>query len=75
MPHIQIKLLEGKTEEQKQKLAKELVIAAQKVIELGDDSFSVAIEDFSRDEWKNDVYPNDIMGRKDKLYKKPGYKM
>lgn len=75
MPHIQIKLIEGKTEEQKQMLAKEVVKAAQKVIGYGDESFSVTIEDFSWDEWKNKVYPKDIMGRKDLLYKKPGYKM
>ncbi|GET21840.1 tautomerase family protein [Prolixibacter denitrificans] len=75
MPHFQIKLLEGKTEEQKKQLAKEVVKAAQKVIGYGDESFSVTIEDFSYEEWKNQVYPNDIIGRKDILYKEPGYEM
>ena len=75
MPHFQIKLLEGKSEEQKQELAKEVVKAAQRVIGYGDESFSVTIEDFTYDEWKNKVYPKDIMGRKDIIYKKPGYKM
>ncbi len=75
MPHFQIKLLEGKTEEQKQKLAKEVVKAAQSVIGYGDESFSVAIEDYTLEEWKNKVYPDDIMGKKDRLYKAPGYKM
>ncbi|UII27518.1 tautomerase family protein [Fulvivirga maritima] len=75
MPHIQVKVLEGKTEEEKNKLAQELVKAAQKVIDLGDDSFSVSIEDFTSDEWKNEVYPNHIMKRKDILYKEPGYEM
>ena len=75
MPHFQIKLLEGKTEEQKQKLAQEVVKAAQKIIGLGDESYSVTIEEFSLNEWKNEVYPKDIMGRKDLLYKKPGYEM
>lgn len=75
MPHFQIKLLEGKTEEQKQQLAKEVVKAAQKVIGYGEDSYSVTIEDFSFEKWKNDVYPKDIIGRKDVLYKKPGYKI
>ena len=75
MPHIQIKLIEGKTEEQKQKLAKELVKAAQKVIGYGDESFSVTIEDFTFEEWKNNVYPKDIKGRKNVLYKEPGYEM
>ncbi len=75
MPHFQIKLLAGKTEEQKQKLAEEVVKAAQKVIGYGNESYSVTIEDFSMDKWKSDVYPRDIIGRKDVLYKEPGYTM
>lgn len=75
MPHFQIKLLEGKTEEQKKELAKALVKAAQKVIGYGDESYSVIIEDFTLEEWKDKIYPKDIIGRKDLLYKKPGYKM
>ncbi|WP_215226174.1 tautomerase family protein [Echinicola shivajiensis] len=77
MPHIQIKLLEGKTEAQKQALADEVIKAAQKVIGYGDESYSVTIEDFTLKEWKDEVYPNDIMGNgnQDILYKSPGYKM
>lgn len=75
MPHFQVKLLEGKTEAQKQQLAQELVKAAQKVIGYGDESFSVSIEDFTSNEWKTEVYPKEIMGRKEILYKAPGYKM
>ena len=75
MPHIQIKMIEGKTEEQKQKLTQEIIKATQNVIGLGDDSYSVSIEDFTASEWKEDVYPNEIMGKKDTLYKSPGYKM
>lgn len=75
MPHFQIKLLEGKSEEQKQRLAEEVVKAAQKVIGYGDESYSVTIEDFSFDEWKNQIYPKEIVGRKEVLYKSPGYKM
>lgn len=73
MPHFEIKLLEGKSKDQKRKLAEEVVKAAQKVIGFGEESYSVTIEDFSWDEWKNQVYPNDIYGRKDILYKEPGY--
>ena len=75
MPHFQIKLLEGKTEEQKQKLAQELVKTAQSVIGYGEESFSVSIEDFTLEQWKKEVYPKDIMGNKDILYKEPGYEM
>ncbi|MAU71559.1 MAG: 4-oxalocrotonate tautomerase [Pseudozobellia sp.] len=75
MPHLRLKLLEGKTESQKQQLAQELVNTMQKVIGFGEESYSVAIEDFSYYEWRNDVYPNDIMKDEEKLYKKPGYTM
>ena len=75
MPHFQIKLLEGKTEEQKQKLAEAVIKAAQKVIGYGEESYSVTIEDFSWDDWKKKVYEKEIIGRKDILYKNPGYEM
>ena len=75
MPHFQIELLEGKSEEQKQELTDEVVKVAQKILGNGNESFSVAIEEYSLDEWKNKVYPDDIMGNEDKLYKKPGYTM
>lgn len=74
MPHFQIKLLEGKTEAQKHKLAAEVIKAAQRVIGLEDDSYSVSIEEFTTNEWKTKVYPNDILGKENVLYKKPGYK-
>lgn len=75
MPHFEIKLLEGKTDEQKQALTEAVIKAAQSVIGLEDKSYSVTIEDFTRDQWKNKVYPTDIMGRKEILVKAPGYEM
>ena len=75
MPHIQIKLYKGRTEEQKQQLATEVMKAAQKVLGLEDKSYSVGIEEYLPEEWKNEVYEKEIMAKEDKLYKKPGYKM
>lgn len=75
MPHLEIKLLSGKTEAQKELLANEVMKAAQRVIGYGDESYSVAITDCSLQEWKDEVYPNDVMGDISKLYKVPGYEM
>lgn len=75
MPHFQIKLLERKSEAQKQKLAEEVVKAAQKVIGYGDESYSVTIEDFTWEVWRKEVYPEEIMEKKEILYKEPGYKV
>lgn len=73
MPHFEIKLLEGKSDTQKQKLAEAVIQAAQEVIGFGDESYSVTIEDFTWKQWKNEVYPKHIVEREDLLYKKPGY--
>lgn len=73
MPHFEIKLLEGKTGEQKQALAAAVVKAAQQIIGYGDESYSVTIEDYNQDDWFGKVYPENIVGRKDILYKEPGY--
>ena len=75
MPHIQIKLLEGKTEEQKKRLASAVIKAAQEVIGYGEEAYSVTIQDHTLAEWKQKVYPKDILSRKDILYKAPGYEM
>ena len=74
MPHFQIKLLEGKSEEQKQKLAAEVIKAAQSVVGFGEESYSVSIEEYTLNEWKTKVYPNDIIAKEKVLYKKTGYK-
>lgn len=73
MPHFQIKLLEGITEEQKQKLAEEVVRTAMDIIGYGVDAYSVTIQDVTKEQWKDEVYPKDINENKDILYKKPGY--
>ena len=75
MPHIQIKVYKGRTEEQKQQLATEVMKAAQKVLGLEDKSYSVTIEEYLPEEWKTEVYEKDIVAKKDVLYKEPGYKM
>lgn len=73
MPHIQIKVLAGKSEEQKKQLAQEVIQAAQKVIGMENDAYSLSIEEFSQEEWKDEVYPNSIMADPKILVKKPGY--
>ena len=75
MPHINISLIEGKSDEQKRQLSDEFVRVAKEILGFGDDSFSVSIEDYTKEEWKEEVYPNQIMKHPEKLYKQPGYKM
>ena len=44
-----------------------------KVLNYGEESVSVSIEEIKPDEWKEKVYKPDILNDPGKLYKKPGY--
>ena len=75
MPHIIVKLWPDKTETQKKQLTDAIVQSAMKILKYGEESFSVAFEEVSSSDWKEQVYEADVIHGKGKLYKKPGYKM
>lgn len=74
MPHVIVKLWPGKTEQQKQKLANAITASVTSVLNYGDDSVSVAMEEVAPNAWAEDVYRPDIVAKSDQLYKKPGYR-
>jgi 4-oxalocrotonate tautomerase len=75
MPHVIVKLWPGKSERQKQGLADRITKAVTDVLNYGDESVSVAMEEVGADEWAAKVYNPDIIAKAETLYKKPGYEM
>lgn len=75
MPHVIVKLIAGKTEEQKQRLVEAITRDVMEAFDYGADSVSVAVQEVARDRWKDEVYLPDIQSGAAKLYKKPGYSM
>ena len=75
MPHVIIKLWPGKSEQKKQDLAEAITNDVMNILDYGEESVSVAIEEVKSDDWAEKVYRPDIVGNSEKLYKKPGYKM
>ena len=73
MPHVQVKLWPGRTEEQKRALTEKIVAAAKDTLGATDDYITVGIEDVPSSEWPKSVYKPEIHDKIDKLYKKPGY--
>ena len=73
MPHVIVKLLAGRTEQQKARIAEEVTKAIMATTGNGEDAVSVAIEDVERKDWTEKVYQPDVLGNWDKLFKKPGY--
>ena len=75
MPHVIVKLWPGKSEQQKIRLAEEIVKDVTNVLDYGEESVSVAIEEVKPQDWAEKVYQPDIVNNSEKLYKKPGYTM
>ena len=75
MPHVSVKLYPGRSEQQKAQLAEAIVQDVVDIIQCGEGSISVAIEDIDPQDWKEKVYIPEIVEKSDKLYKKPGYSM
>jgi 4-oxalocrotonate tautomerase len=75
MPHVIIKLWPGKSEQQKLRLAEAIADDVMNILNYGEESVSVAIEEIKSEDWAEKVYKPDIIDNSKKLYKKPGYKM
>lgn len=71
MPHITIKMLEGRTQAQKELAVKKLNEALQDALGVSDAAVSVSIEDYTALEWQ-DVYAKEVANNPN-LFKKPNY--
>lgn len=75
MPHVLVKLWPGRPEKQKKRLADAITRDVMEVLDYGEESVSVALEEIPAAEWAEKVYRPDIVQSPAKLYKKPGYTM
>ncbi len=75
MPHVIVKLWPGRSEEQKVELAEAIARDVVDIMDSGESSVSVAIEEVASSDWKEKVYKPDIIEKSETLYKKPGYLM
>lgn len=61
MPHIAVKMLEGRSEEQKLRLAEALQKTLTETLGTSETWVTVSVEDYSAKEWQ-DVFAKDIAG-------------
>ena len=73
MPHVIVKLWPGKSEQQKQRLADRIAKDVMDVLNYGEDSVSVTMEEIPAEDWAEQVYKPEIVKSSKTLYKKPGY--
>ena len=60
MPHVVLKLLAGRSEEQKSTLAVQLMKNVMAILNYGEERVSVAIEDIKPGDWGEKVYHAEI---------------
>jgi 4-oxalocrotonate tautomerase len=73
MPHVNVRLYAGRSEEEKARLAEAIAKTLAETLGSSERSISVAIEDVSPDDWMGEVYDPEITAKIDRLYKRPGY--
>jgi 4-oxalocrotonate tautomerase len=73
MPHVTVKLLPGRSKQQKVELARQIAKDVVRIANADEKSVSIAIEEVAAADWADKVYKPDIAGHWDKLYKKPRY--
>jgi 4-oxalocrotonate tautomerase len=73
MPHVIVKLYPGRSEQQKKRLAEEIVKDVVAIANCEEKSVSVAFEEVKPGDWAEKVYRPDILDSQQRLYKKPGY--
>jgi len=73
MPHVLVKLVPGKSEQQKTQLAVEITKDVVSILGYGEEAVSVAFEEIQPQDWTEKVYNPEIRDKWEMVYKKPGY--
>ncbi len=73
MPHVVVKLVSGKSNEQKIRLAEAITRDVTAILNYGEEAVSVAFEEVQSWDWTDKVYKPEIRDKWDSVYKKPGY--
>ena len=70
MPHISVKMLQGRSEEQKKKLATALVKTLTQELHCSEHFVTCTVEDYDAREWQ-EVFKKEVSDKPaDKIYKK-----
>ncbi|MDR0222684.1 MAG: 4-oxalocrotonate tautomerase family protein [Oscillospiraceae bacterium] len=72
MPHISVKMLKGRTPEQKKKVAEACQKAAMASLGIGETYVTVSVEDFTAQEWQ-DVFKEEVTDKGDSVLVKAKY--
>ncbi len=73
MPHVNIRMYPGRTDEQKQALTDKVIEAFGEALDIPPRWLTVAIEEVDADDWHAQVVGPEILAKADLLTKQPEY--
>jgi 4-oxalocrotonate tautomerase len=73
MPHVVVKLVPGRSKEQKARLAAKITKDIVSILTCDESLVSVGFEEVEPQDWMGAVYEPEIRSKWDTLYKQPGY--
>lgn len=72
MPHISVKMIEGRSEQQKKELTNALAKALSETLGCDSKWITVSIEDYNGAQWQ-EVFKKEVSDNSEHIYKKPEY--
>lgn len=73
MPHVNVRMYPGRTDEQKRALTAKIIEAFDEALDIPSNWLTVAIEEVDPDDWMADVVGPEIRAKQQLLYKEPEY--
>jgi 4-oxalocrotonate tautomerase len=73
MQHVSVKLWPAKPAEQKQRVSDAISGNMMEILNDGEDAVSVAFEEVAREDWTEQVFKPEILGKWNQLIKEPAY--
>ncbi|WP_019892052.1 tautomerase family protein [Allobaculum stercoricanis] len=73
MPHLKVQMYPGRTDAQKEQLAKSLEECMKEVLGSPSSSISIAIEEIPQENWHEEVVEKELKENSNTVVKMPGY--
>lgn len=73
MPHLKVQMYPGRTDAQKEQLAKSLEECMKEVLGSPSSSISIAIEEIPQENWHEEVVEKELKENSNAVVKMPGY--
>ncbi|MEO2002908.1 MAG: tautomerase family protein [Candidatus Poribacteria bacterium] len=73
MPHVNVRMYPGRTDDQKRALTAKIIEAFDAALDIPPEWLTVAIEEVAPEDWHADVVEPEALGKQELLYKEPEY--